>query len=160
MFEQPAGKIEKDRSRSIMILSGVAVLAVIVLIVLVSSFGNKDAPIDFSRPGSAEFDSYIENLKFNNLTKYTGERLKNKYGRFQGSIENAGDRVVSGLQLRLAAIGFSNEVFREKIITVIPGNKDALNAGESMRIDASFEPIPDPAEIQDMTIEVYSVKLK
>ena len=36
MFEQPTGKVEKDRSRSIMILSGIAVLAVIVLIVAVT----------------------------------------------------------------------------------------------------------------------------
>ena len=31
MFEQPAGKVEKDRSRMVMLLSGVAVLAVIAL---------------------------------------------------------------------------------------------------------------------------------
>jgi hypothetical protein len=160
MFEQPAGKIEKDRSRSIMILSGVAVLAVIVLIVLVGSFARKPEPIEFSRPGTADYDSYAQNVKINNLEKFTGERLNVKYGRFQCSIENVGDKTIAGLQLRLAAMGFSNELFKEKIVTAIPGNRDSLKPGESMRVDASFEPIPDSGEIQDMTIEVYSLKLK
>jgi len=160
MFEQPIGKVEKDRSRSIMILSGVAVLAVIVLIVLVSSFGKKPSPIEFSRAGTAEFDSYSQYIKINNVEKFTGERLNVRYGRFQCSVENSGDRVIMGLQLRLAAIGFNTELFREKIVTVVPNNKDTLQPDESMRVDASFEPIPDKAEIQDMTIEVYSLKLK
>lgn len=160
MFEQPAGKVEKDRSRSIMILSGVAVLAVIILIVLVSSVKKTTAPIEFSRPGSNEFDSYAQSVKINNVEKFTGERLNVRYGRFQCSVENAGDKTVSGLQLRLAAVGFNGEVFREKTVTVVPNNKDELRPGESMRVDVSFEPIPDPGEIQDMTIEVYSLKLK
>jgi hypothetical protein len=58
MFEQPVVKSEKDRSQTIMILSGLAVLAVIVLIIVVTSLGRRPAQTDLSFVGSPEFDGY------------------------------------------------------------------------------------------------------
>jgi len=160
MFEQPAGNIEKDRSRSIMIVSGLAVLAVIVLVVLVTSFSKKSAPVDFARAGSPEFDNYVASVKFSALDQRTGERLNVRYGRILCTVTNAGDRRITGLQIRMAAIGLGNELLREKVATIIPGNRDSLAPGESLNIDISMEPIPDASEIQDMTLQVYGLQLK
>ncbi|MFL6214255.1 MAG: hypothetical protein ACJ74J_10240 [Blastocatellia bacterium] len=159
MFEQPAaGKVEKDRSRVVMLLSGVAVLAVILLIILVTSFSRKQAPLEFARAGASEFDSYAANVKLTNIEKRKGERLNVFYGRFLLTLENAGDKTLTGLQLRLTAIDMDKQVVKEKIVTVIPGMRDALGAGQSARLDLSFEPIPNPDELQDMTVEVYALK--
>jgi hypothetical protein len=158
MFEQPAGKIEKDRSRAIMLLSGVAVLAVIVLVVLVTSMSKKQAPVEFARPGSSEFDSYIGSVKLTNIVKRKGERLNNFYGRFLLTLENTGDRTITGLQLRMAAINLDNQVVREKVVAIIPAQREPLGPGQSARLDLYFEPLPNPDELQDMTIEVYSLK--
>ena len=160
MFEQPAGNIEKDRSRSVMVVSGLAVLAVIVLIVLVTSISKKTAPIEFARAGSPEFDGYVAAVKLSALDQRTGERLNQRYGRILCTVTNTGDKVIIGLQVRMAAIGLSNELLREKAATVIPGNKDSLSPGESINIDISMEPIPDPSEIQDMTLQVNGLRLK
>ncbi|MEN3333704.1 MAG: hypothetical protein V7641_3069 [Blastocatellia bacterium] len=160
MFEQSAGKVEKDRSRTVMLLSGVAVLAVIVLVVLVTSVSRKQAPPEFARPGSAEFDSYISYVKLTNIEKRTGERLNIYYGRFLLTLENAGDKELVGLQLRMAAIDHNNQVAKEKILTLIPVIREPLGPGQSVRLDPSFEPIPNPDELQDMTIEVYSLKTR
>jgi len=158
MFEQPAGKIEKDRSRTIMLLSGVAVLAVIALVVLVTSISRKQAPMEFARPGSPEFDSYISQVKLSNIEKRKGERLNVFYGRFLVTLENTGDKTLVGLQVRMAAIDMNKDLVREKVVTVIPAIRGPLEAGQSARLDISFEPIPNPDDLQDMTIEVYSLK--
>src|SRR5689334_19702688 len=103
MFEQPAGKLEKDRSRIVMLLSGVAVIAVIALVVLVTSISKKQAPLEFARAGAADFDEYVKNVKLTNIEKFSGERLNVNYGRFLLTLENTGARTLAGLQLRMAA---------------------------------------------------------
>jgi len=158
MFEQPAGKVEKDRSRMIMLMSGIAVLAVIALVVIVTSMSKKQAPLEFARAGAAEFDSYIGSVKVSGIEKRKGERLNVFYGRFIFTLENAGNQTINGLQMRMAAIDMNGQVVKEKIITVIPTLREPLGPGQSARLDLSFEPIPNPDELQDMTIEVYSLK--
>jgi len=160
MFEQTAVKTEKDRSQIIMILSGVAVLAVIVLIIIVTSLGKRPSHLETSHAGSAEFDAYAPNIKIGNIDKKTGERLNVKYARMLCVVQNTGDQVVVGLQLKASVIGTGGQLIREKIITPVPNNKDTLAPNQSMNIDVSLEPVPDPWEIRDMMIELYGLKLK
>jgi len=58
-----------------MILSGLAILAVIALIIMVTSFARRPAQNEFAYAGSSEFDSYVSNVLINNLEKRTGERI-------------------------------------------------------------------------------------
>src|SRR5690242_9072596 len=106
MFEQPAGKVEKDRSRSVMILSGVAVLAVIVLVIAVTRFKpvartemDRVSPVkeayQESEPEFAkmpcppqdvpqsEAQSYVPNILITDIDKRKGEypNLNSKYMR-------------------------------------------------------------------------------
>jgi hypothetical protein len=160
MFEQPAVKSEKDRSQTIMILSGVAVLVVIVLIIVVTSLGRRPSHTDFAFSGSPEFDGYASNVKIDNIEKKTGERLSNRYARILCTLQNTGDRVLSGAQLKATIIGTGGQLIREKIFTPVPNVRDTLAPNQTMNIDVSVEPIPDPSEIMDMTIEVVGLKLK
>jgi hypothetical protein len=160
MFEQPAGKVEKDRSRSVMILSGGAVLAVIVLIVLVTSFGRKPSTVQMARSGTAEFDSYAQSITISNIETRHGERLNIKYARILCSVRNTGDRVVDGLQLRAYVIGLNDEVLREKVLTPVPEIKPTLGPNQSISIDVSLEPVPDAPLIKDMKIELYGLKME
>jgi hypothetical protein len=160
MFEQPAGKEEKDRSRSIMILSGIAVVVVIVLIILVSSFSRKPSQIVMNKAGSPEFDAYSQSVSFTNIELHEGIRLNTRFGRIICSVHNEGDRVIEGLQVRAYAIGFNGEIFREKTITVVPNNADRLGPGQALPLDIYLEPIPDPSTIQDMKVEVAGLKLR
>jgi hypothetical protein len=160
MFEQPAGKVEKDRSRSVMILSGAAVLAVIVLIILVTSFRKTPTRIEMSQRGSGEFDSYAQFVTISNLDTRHGERLNTKYARMLCTVQNTGDRVLDGLQLRATVIGLNDELIREKIITAVPDVRASLGPNQSMNIDVSLEPVPDAALIKDMKIELYALKLE
>lgn len=161
MFEQPAGKVEKDRSRLIMIVSAVAVVAVIGLIVLVGSLGRREPEtIQMSGPGSPEFDSYAPNLMINDLEKWEGERLNARYGRITALIRNAGDRVVTGLQVRATVTGLNGETFKQRTVTLIPGMREVLGPNGVVEVDVYIEPIPDPAQVKDMTLEISGIKLQ
>ena len=160
MFEQPAVESEKDRSKTIMIVSGLAVLVVIVLIIAVTSLGRRQAQTEFAHAGSPEFDSYVPNVRIANVEKKTGERMNIRYARILCTVQNAGDQVLVGLQLRAAIIGTGGQVLREKIITPAPNTRDTLGPNQTMNIDVSVERVPDPTEIMEMKIEVYGLKLK
>ncbi|HXU08034.1 MAG TPA: hypothetical protein VN743_03480 [Blastocatellia bacterium] len=160
MFEQPAVRSEKDRSQTIMILSGVAVLAVIVLIIIVTSFGRRQTQTEMARAGSAEFDAYAASVTLGNVDKKTGERLNIRYARILCTVQNTGDQVLTGLQLRAVILGTGGQLIKEKVFTPIPNTRDTLAPNQSMNIDVSIERVPDPADIMDMTIELYGLKVK
>jgi hypothetical protein len=160
MFEQPTVRTEKDRSQTIMILSGLAVLAVIVLIILVTSFGRRASQAEMAHAGSPDFDDYAANVKILNVEKKTGERMNLRYARILCTVQNSGDRTLTGLQLRAAVLGTGGQVIKEKIFTPVPNTRDSLAPNQSMNIDVSIERVPDPSEIMDMTIELYGLTLK
>jgi hypothetical protein len=160
MFEQPAGRVEKDRSRLIMLSTGAIVLLVIGVIVLFSSYCTRDVIVEMARAGSPEFDSYAPFVSIAINDKRTGERLGVKYGRLLCTVRNDGDQVLVGLQVRAVVLGFNNEVLLEKVTTHIPKPKDSLNPHQSMDIDLNIEPIPDPSQIMDMAVEIHALKLK
>lgn len=160
MFEQRTTNEEKDRSRSVMIVSGIAVGLVVVLIILASTVVKGPAPIEIVHSGSPEFDSYKEFVRIENVKKTAGERLNARFGHITCRVENGGDKTLLALELRAAALDLSDVVVREKIITPVPNIKDTLAPGESMAIDLYIEPIPDPLTLKDMIIEVYGLKVK
>jgi hypothetical protein len=162
MFDQPGENVEKDRSRLVVLMSGIAVGAVILLIVLVTSFCKSGGGIEIAGPGSDEFNSYANNIKVELVDKFVGERDLGKrvqYARLICHVTNTGDKTLVGLQLKGVAIGLSNEILREKVSTIIPGPHSELEPGEMIRVEVSMEPIPDPSEIQDFKVEVAGLKL-
>jgi hypothetical protein len=161
MFEQPVGKVEKDRSRLIMLLSGTAVLLVIGLIILVSSYVSQDVKVEMSRPGSPEFDSYSSFVTVAIKSKYTGVTFSGvKYARIECTVRNDGDRVLNGLQIRGVIVGFNNEALKDKVISPIPRQRETLDPQQSLDLDLNVEPVPDPSQIMDMLVEVYALKVK
>lgn len=160
MFEQPAVKSEKDRSRTIMLLSGLAVLAVIALIIIATSFARKQSPTEFVRAGSPEFDAYAANVSISDVEKRTGElMIGSKYAVIECTVRNTGDRVLVGLQLKATVIGTGGQLIREKVITPVPNTRKALDPNQAMKIEVSLERVPDPWEIKDITIELYGLKV-
>ena len=161
MFEQPAGNVEKDRSRMIMALSAGAVILVIGLILLVRVLRTGDPQaIEIARPGTPMFNSYIENVSLTVIDKWTGERLDHKYARIRCSVKNNGDRVITALELRGALIGFSDEVLKEKLVDQVPRQEDTLKPGEVIEMDIYIEPSPDLPEIREMIVEIVGLSVR
>jgi hypothetical protein len=173
LFEQPAGSVEKDRSRLIMLISGVAVFVVIGLIMVQQMCYRGGVKTEFARAGSAEFDSYREKLVISYTDRKTGERMTgSRYASIKCKVENAGDKSIVALQLRMATVGFDGNTHRrkdgipvEKFVTVIPSQltgRESLEPDEAMDIELNLEPIPDPdsGEIMDIIVEVVGLKVK
>jgi len=160
MFEQPPVRSEKDRSQTIMILSGLAVLVVIVLIIVVTSVGRRPSQTEVAQSGSPEFDGYAPHVIIGNIEKKTGERLNIRYARILCTLQNAGDAILIGVQRKASIIGTGGQLLKEKIFTPVPNSRDTLGPNQSMNIDVSVERVPDPSEIMDMTIELNGLKLK
>ena len=184
MFEQSNGKIERDRSRSIMILSGIAVMAVIVLIVVVTRLKpaarvemETVSPVSRAYPESeadykdmhcppqsvprTEAQDYVANILIRDIDARSGEyaTLNSKYMRMLCSINNAGDRRITGLQVRMVLFGFNCETLKEKIVPVIPEKRSALGPGESLNLDVVIDRTPPRWEIMHVRIEPYALKL-
>ena len=163
MFEQSKENVEKDRSRLVVLISGIAVAAVILLIVLVSSFCKSGGRFEMAGPESDEFKSYASNIKVELVDKREGERELGKlvrYARLVCNVTNTGDKTLVGLQLKGIAVGFNNETLREKVTTYIPGPHGELDPGEMIRVEITMEPIPDPATIMDFKVEVAGLKVE
>src|SRR5687767_9311820 len=163
MFEQPKENVEKDRSRLVVMISGVAVAAVIVLIVLVSSFCKSGGRFEMAGPESDEFKGYVNNVKIELVDKFVGERELGKlvkYARLVCHVTNTGDKTLVSLQLKGIAVGFNNETLREKVTTYIPGPHGELDPGEMIRVELTMEPIPDPSTIMDFRVEVAGLKVE
>jgi hypothetical protein len=161
MFEQPVGKVEKDRSRLIIVVSGIAVILVVGLIVAVSSLSSKEAAkIEMSLGGSPEFDGYAQFVTLSDIEHFEGERLNNRYARITCKLNNTGEKSLVGVQLRMAIIGQAGDVLKEKFVTPIPTTHDSLKPNQTIRLELFMEPIPDPVEIMTFTVEVVGLKLK
>lgn len=153
---------ERDRSRIIMALSGVAALLVIGAIVVVSSKSSRhSAESQMAQAGSAEFDSYAQSVTITNIDKATSSTLiGRKLGILKGTVTNNGNRTIVGLQIRGVAIGYGGEIQSQRVATPIPRVHGPLRPGESMPITVQIDPIPDPSEIMDMTLQLYALKLQ
>jgi hypothetical protein len=163
MFEPPAANAEQDRSRLILALSGVAVLVVLAAIIVVSSKSSSKPSAEATMPqaGSAEFDSYASFVKINNLDKWTSSTLiGRRLAILRAVVQNTGDRTIIGLKLRGTVVGLGGETLSQRISTQIPRVRQSLAPGETMQVTVQIDPIPDPGEMSDMTLDVYALKLK
>jgi hypothetical protein len=85
-----------------------------------------------------------------------GRRL----GELKANVQNTGDRMLVGLQLRIAVVGLAGELLNQRIVSPVPHQRSTLAPNETMKVTVGIDPIPHPDEIQDMTLELYALKLK
>jgi hypothetical protein len=163
MFDQSETEQGKDRSRLTVALSGIAVLLVAALIIIVASRPPAQTPgeQEWPGPGSAEFDSYAKYVVISDIAKSTVSTLiGRRQGTLKAQVTNQGDRLIIGLKIKAAAIGFAGETLAFRIATPVPRQKETLAPGETAKIEIQIDPIPDPAQIQDFTLQVTALRLK
>ena len=163
MFEQRVDAVEKDRSRLIIVTSAIAVLVVIAVAIVLSQSRSRQPSIEaqMSRAGSPDFDAYAPLVKITDVQKMTSTTLiGRRLGILKANVQNTGDRVLTGLQIRATATGLSGELLIQKIALPVPRQRDTLAPGDTMAISVQIDPIPEPDKIMDMTLDVYGIKLK
>lgn len=168
MFEQPVGKVEKDRSKLIIGVSAVAVLVVILLIVLVSSLSSGSRQgVEMAVIGTPEFDAYAPYIEFEVRDKLEGERFNNsKYMRILGLVKNQGDKVLTGLQVKILAIRYTGddesqyEIIKEKVVNPIPVLHKSLDPKRSVPVELYLEPIENRELINNILVLVNGLKVE
>lgn len=163
MFEEAKPNVaERDRSRMIMALSGLAVVIVVALIIIVGSRRSGTNPDEgWVRAGSPEFNSYSQYITLSKVEKSTTSTLiGRRLGYLHGVLQNTGNKTLVGVRLRAVAVGFSGEVLAERIGTPVPRQHESLAPNQSIPVSVQLDPIPDPGEIQDMTLQIYELKFK
>jgi hypothetical protein len=153
MFEQPVGKAEKDRSRTIIVASGLAVLAVIILVVLASWLGTKSQQKEeLFVEGSPEFGAYAPFIKVEIKSQFEGERLNYFYRRMVCVITNTGDKTLTGLRLSASAVqntGYTLEeyqILKEKTLNPIPNSRELLSPNQAMEAEIFIEPLDEKTQ--------------
>ncbi|HUK90954.1 MAG TPA: hypothetical protein VLZ81_11180 [Blastocatellia bacterium] len=162
IFQPAENKAERDHSRVIMVLSGIAALIVVGAIVVVGSRSSKrPAESQMAQAGSAEFDSYAPSVAMGAVEKATSTTLiGRKLGILRAVVTNNGDKKITGLQIKALAVGYGGETLAQRIATPIPKSRGPLGPGESAEITVYLDPIPDPSEIMDMTLQVFALKVQ
>jgi hypothetical protein len=166
MFEKTDRTDERsDRSKLIMVGSAAAVLLVIALLVVVGSRSSGPAAgeTDMVTRESPDFESYRESIEIDMSRKDDRVTAQNLLGNYvatlKARVRNKGDRIIIGLKLRAFAVGLSQELLVEKVITPVPRVRETLGPGETLPIEIQLDRIPPPDEIQDMRIELHAYKL-
>jgi hypothetical protein len=169
MFEQPVGKAEKDRSRTIIIASGLAVIIVIILIVLASWLGtNSKQKEELFAEGTPEFQAYAAFVKAEVKKQFEGERLNYYYRRMICVVTNTGDKTITGLQLNAAAVRFTGEtidqyeIVKEKKVTPVPTQRESLSPNQSMEFEINIEPLDQKTQemVDHLIVQVKGLKVK
>ncbi|HEY6332422.1 MAG TPA: hypothetical protein VI756_24065 [Blastocatellia bacterium] len=161
IFTPTENTAERDHSRLIMALSGIAALIVIAAIIVVSSRSSGHSDLRMAQAGSAEFDSYAPFVKITNIDKATSTTLiGRRLGILKAVVTNTGDKTITGLQIRGLAVGFGGETLAQRVATPIPRVMKPLGPGQSANVTVQIDPIPDPSQIMDMTIQLYGLDLK
>jgi hypothetical protein len=166
MFEKPAGKEEKDRSRLIILLSGAAVVIVIGLILLSRACpADSSEKLSLARQGEDEFDNYAPLIEISNVNRTTAERLGNQVGIIRCRVKNTGDKIITALQLKGVAWGDGNEdqvyeVIKESVSTPVPRQRETLGPGQAVQVEIYIEPLPELSAVKEMTIELYGLKVR
>lgn len=162
IFSPADRSVERDHSRLIMVLSAIAALIVIAAIIVVSSkTSRQSAGLQMAQAGSAEFDSYAPLVKLTDIDKATSSTLiGRKLGILKAVVTNTGDKTITGLQIRGIAVGYGGEILAQRIATPIPRVRGPLGPGQSANVTVQIDPIPDPGEIMDMTLQVFALKLQ
>jgi len=162
MFDQSETREGKDKSRIVIALSGIAVLLVAGLIFIVASRPPAESPGEqWPGPGSPEFDSYVPNVAIKDIEKFTNSTIVGRrQAKITATLANNGDRVITGMKINAAAVGFGGDTLAFKIATPIPRQREKLGPGETAKIEIGLDPIPDPDKIQDFNLQVVALRLK
>ena len=181
MFESETDQmVEQRRSRTLMILGGIGALALAILILLLSRGlrstpslstgeqlpGGIQARLDNAvRAGTPEFDSYKAKVTLEDHDKLASS---NPLGMTQlvlnAKLTNRGDRTLTGIELSLRAMSYSepNKTLAINYSLPVPRKRSQLPPGKSMTVTMKVD-LPSKiseGEISDIVPELTGLKFE
>lgn len=161
-FEQDLGKPKDKDNKTLLIISLVmALLFVVAGIITYNSYTSrpKTPPspglTGALRPGNSEYDTYVNKVVITNQEQFYAT---NALGGFQitakGRVQNLGDRMIKGLEVRLVAYDMDNKPLKERLFSIVPEFKSEILANGTLPITVSMGNAPDEDFVREIKLEV------
>jgi hypothetical protein len=162
MFEQDLGKPKEKDNKSVVIISLVLVaLLAIGGILVYRSFTNtpKTPPTPglagALRTGSADYDEYIKQVVITNQEQFYSENaLGGNVITAKGRIQNLGNRMIKGLEVRLVAYDMENKPLAQRIFTPVPKEASEILANGTLPITYSMGNAPEEHMVREIKLEI------
>lgn len=159
-FEQDLGKT-KDNKTYLVVSLAMALLFVIAGLVTYKSYSShpKTPPLPglakALRPGNSDYDSYISKVIITNQEQFYAT---NALGGFQitakGRIQNLGNRMIKGLEVKLVAYDMDNKPLKERLFSVVPDLKSEILANGTLPVTLSMGNAPEEDLVREIKLEV------
>lgn len=163
MFEQQEDRVDKGRSRAIMIVAGLAMVVVIAGVVYYSS--RQAAPQqsaaqtpglpNAAHAGNPVFDKNVGLVSLVNKKYFTqANMLGQRQAIANGTIVNFTEKPVLGIELRGRVIGADGKEMATVLAMPVPKLYEKIAAKGSIPFTVTIDGVPKEGEIADITIEV------
>lgn len=112
------------------------------------------------RPEMPEFEQLRERIVVERLVATEAPRPPNDLAvEINGTVRNATDRTVSGLEVRGAVLDARRSALRERTVVVVPARQAAVEPGEAINVRILLEGIHHEADSADVLMEVTGVRV-
>lgn len=162
MFEQDLGKPKEKDSKSVVIISLVLVVLLSVGGILVyRSFANtpKTPPTPelagALRTGNPDYDEYIKQVVITNQEQfYSANALGGNVITAKGRVQNLGNRMIKGLEIRLVAYDMEYKPLAQRIFIPVPKERSEILANGTLPITFSIGNAPQESMVREIKLEV------
>lgn len=162
MFEQDLGKPKEKDNKSVVIISLVLVLLLSIGGILVyRSFANtpKTPPTPglagALRAGSQGYDEYIKQVVITNQEQfYSANALGGNVLTAKGRVQNLGNRMIKGLEIRLVAYDMEYKPLAQRVFTPVPKEASEILANGTLPITYSMGNAPEEHMVREIKLEI------
>ncbi len=162
-FEQDLGKSQDKNNKTIIIVALVmAVFLTIAGVITYNSYISHSktppAPTGLAsalRPGNNDYDAYIKKVVISNQEQfYSTNALGGLQITAKGRVQNLGNRMIKGLEVRLVAYDIDYKPLAERLFAVVPNFKSEILANGTLPITVSMGKAPDEDLVREIKLEV------
>jgi hypothetical protein len=112
------------------------------------------------RPDMPEFEKLRERIVVERLVTTEAPRPLNDFAvEINGTVRNATNRTISGLEMRGAVLDARRSALRERTVVVVPARQAAIEPGEAIGVHILLEGISPEVKRAGVLMEVTGVRV-
>jgi hypothetical protein len=162
MFEQDLGKTKDKDNKTLIIIAVVFcfLLSVTGVLLYKSFLSHPKTPpppglAGALKAGNTDYDSYLKQVVITNQEAfYSANALGGNVITAKGRIQNLGNRMLKGLEIRLVAYDMENKVLAQRLVAVVPNFSSQLLANGTLPVEIPMGNAPDEAFVKEIKLEV------
>jgi hypothetical protein len=166
LFEEP--EKEKGSKKILLVALAAAIIAVIAGIALFSLKPSQvvveqDYLQGAYREDSPEFQALTKKIVAQTIEDATTKSVTGMGTTTMsigGTIRNFTGKTITGLELKVAVVDTFNAVVKDRVITVVPKQKEKLENNETMPVRVNIDSIDPDADLANIRWKVTAIKVE